>query len=172
MKKLPPEQHSATPQQVAWRLFLIFHAVAQRKIDDGLIKQNCISFDDYDVLITLNEAEGETLRMSALAEGVLLSNSGISRRVVRLVAQGLVHREQCSQDGRVFRVRLSRKGAKALDRAWVVYKGLIEQSFASLITDAEARNLGLIFDRVLNRIGGEQHQNLLKLQQTDAPRMA
>jgi DNA-binding MarR family transcriptional regulator len=160
----------SSPQQVAWRLFLTVHALAYRKIDSGLIEENCISFDDYDVLLTVNEAEGETLRMSALAEAVLLSNSGMSRRVARLVERGLLHREQCPHDGRVFRVRLSRKGRKALEKAWGVYKGLIEQSFASHLTDAEAEKQGEIFQRVLDRIGTEHHRGLLELQKTDAPK--
>ncbi len=158
------------PQQIAWRLFLTVHALAYRRIDEGLLAADCLSFDDYDVLLTLNEAEGETLRMSELAEAVLLSNSGMSRRVARLVERDLVHREQCSHDGRVFRVRLSRTGRTALDKSWKVYGGLIEETFASHVTCAEAKMLGLIFQRVLNRIGTEQHRGLLEAGVTDAPK--
>jgi hypothetical protein len=53
----------------------------------------------------------------------------------------------------------------------VVYKGLIENTFASHLTDAEAEKLGEIFQRVLDRIGNEQHQGLLEAQVTDAPRV-
>jgi len=162
---------AVAPQQVAWRLFLTVHALSCKKIDRGLLAKNCLSFDDYDVLLTVNEAEGETLQMSVLAEAVLLSNSGMSRRVARLVERGLLHREQCAQDGRVFRVRLSSRGRKELEKAWMVYKGLIENTFASHLTDAEAEKLGEIFQRVLDRIGNEQHQGLLEAQVTDAPRV-
>lgn len=166
----PPKLKSrVAPQQVAWRLYLTVHALSCRLIDKGLREQDCLSFDDYDVLLTVNEAEGETLPMSVLAEAVLLSNSGMSRRVARLVERGLLHREQCTEDGRVFRVRLSRKGRKELEKAWVVYKQLIEQSFASHVTDLEAEKLGEIFQRVLDRIGSEQHRGLLEARVTDAP---
>lgn len=160
----------AQPQQVAWRLFLTVHALAYRRIDEGLLAADCLSFDDYDVLLTVNEAEGETLRMSELAEAVLLSNSGMSRRVARLVERDLLHREQSSHDGRVFRVRLSRAGRKALDKSWNVYSGLIEETFASHLTSTEAKLLGSIFQRVLNRIGTEQHQGLLEAGMTDEPK--
>lgn len=161
----------APPQQVAWRLFLTVHALACRRIDSGLLAGKCISFDDYDVLLTVNEADGETLRMSELAEAVLLSNSGMSRRVARLVERGLLHRDQCAQDGRVFRVRLSRAGRKALDKAWGVYGGLIEESFAAHVSAGEARMLGKVFQRVLDRIGTDKHRDLLVAEVTDAPKL-
>lgn len=160
----------AQPQQVAWRLFLTVHALAYRRIDDGLVAKDCLSFDDYDVLLTLNESEGETLRMSELAEAVLLSNSGISRRVARLVERGLLHRDQCTVDGRVFRVRLSRAARKALDEAWDVYSGLIEDTFAAYVSDREAQELAGIFQRILDRIGTEKHRGLHAARATDEPK--
>jgi DNA-binding MarR family transcriptional regulator len=168
----PPtaQDPAAPPQQVAWRLFLTVHALAYRRIDDGLLDKDCLSFDDYDVLLTVNESEGETLRMSELAEAVLLSNSGMSRRVARLVERGLLHRDQCVQDGRVFRVRLSGAGRKALDKAWGVYSGLIEETFASHVSEAEAKSLARIFQRILDRIGSERHRGLLDAGVTDEPK--
>jgi DNA-binding MarR family transcriptional regulator len=160
---------SVEPQQVAWRLFLTVHALAYRRIDGGLAQAGCLSFDDYDVLLTVQEAKGETLMMSELAKAVLLSNSGMSRRVARLEERGLLHRDQCQEDGRVFRVRLSKAGLKALNEAWEVYRGLIEESFANHLSDREAKMLGEIFQRILDRIGTEQHRGLLEAGVTDSP---
>ena len=158
------------PQQVAWRLFLTVHALATRKIDADLLAAGVLSFDDYDVLLTVNETAGETMRMSELAEAVLLSNSGMTRRVARLVERGLLHREQCREDGRVFRVSLTRAGRRALVQTWEIYRGLIEDNFARHVTAAEARTLGGIFQRVLDRIGSAEHRGLLDAEVTDAPR--
>jgi DNA-binding MarR family transcriptional regulator len=166
------EKPKAQPQQTAWRLFLTVHALACRKIDDGLLGKGCLSFDDYDVLLTVNEAEGQTMRMSELAEAVLLSNSGMSRRVARLVERKLLHREQCERDGRVFRVRLTKAGVRALDRAWEVYGGLIDEVFASHLSGAEGKMLGGVFQRILDRIGTEKHRGLLQAGVTDSPRSA
>jgi DNA-binding MarR family transcriptional regulator len=159
-------------QQVAWRLFLTVHALASRKIDDRLIAEGCVSFDDYDVLLTVHEADGQTMRMSELAEAVLLSNSGMSRRVARLVERKLLHREQCERDGRVFRVRLSKAGLRALNQAWAVYGGLIGEVFADHLTGAEAEMLGKVYQRILERIGTEKHRGLLEAGVTDAPRQS
>jgi len=158
------------PQHVAWRLFLTVHAVACNRIDKNLQEAGVLSFDDYDVLLTVNEATNETLRMSELAEAVLLSKSGMSRRVTRLVERGLLKRDQSPQDGRVFRVRLTRAGHRALDATWDIYCQQIENDFAAHITQEEAETLGIIFQRMLDRMGAVEHANVLHNQVTDAPK--
>lgn len=102
LQQLSDIRNTTQSHQVAWRLLLTVHAHAYRQIDDELQKSGLLTFNDYDVLLTLNEAPKETLRMSELAEAVLLSNSGMSRRVTTLVNSGLVTRTQSRNDGRVF----------------------------------------------------------------------
>jgi len=170
MRPAPALPAKAAPQQVAWRLFLTVHALACRRIDAGLLAAGDISFDDYDVLLTLNEAPDETLRMSELAGAVLLSNSGMSRRVARLVERGLLHRAQCQEDGRVFRIRLSRAGRKALEKAWATYSGLIAETFATHLSGPEASVMAELFQRILDRTGNDHHRGLLAAGVTDAPK--
>ena len=59
-----------------------------------------MSLGDYDVLVHLSEADGGSLRMSELAERLLLSRSGLTRRVDGLVRAGWVERKACPDDGR------------------------------------------------------------------------
>ncbi len=54
-----------------------------------------LSLAEYDALLQLVNAPGRRLRMSVLAERVLLSRSGITRLVDRLVAAGFVERSAC-----------------------------------------------------------------------------
>ena len=42
------------PRQIAWRLLLTVHAHAYRRIDADLQRAGALSFDYYDVLLTLN----------------------------------------------------------------------------------------------------------------------
>lgn len=158
------------PRQIAWRLLLTVHAHAYRRIDADLQRAGVLSFDDYDVLLTLNEAENETLRMSELAEAVLLSNSGMSRRVTALVTAGLVTRKQSEHDGRVFRVKLTAKGSKALDATWKLYKPLIDDVFSRFLTEKEALVMAGLLQKILNGTGLARHRDLLKLGMTDAPK--
>lgn len=161
----------AEPHQIAWRLLLTIHAHAYREIDRELQAAGVLSFDDYDVLLTLNEAENETLRMSELAEAVLLSNSGMSRRVAALVSSGLVTRKQSKSDGRVFRVSLTAKGRRALDKTWEIYRPRIEEIFTKHLSDKEARTMAALLQKVLMGTGLEQHRGLLHEGMTDAPKI-
>jgi DNA-binding MarR family transcriptional regulator len=139
-----PDSH-----QVAWRVLLTAHSVLTRKVAQGLDAAGGISYDDYDVLLTLNEAEGRRLRMSDLAQLTLLSHSGISRAVTRLESEGLLKRERCETDGRGFYAVLKRRGQKALKAAWPCYRGLLEKHFASALGAAEAEQLAAVLHRVI-----------------------
>lgn len=168
-----PPAHPATltdSRQVAWRLLLTVHAHAYRRIDADLQRAGTLSFDDYDVLLTLNEAENETLRMSELAEAVLLSNSGMSRRVAALVSAGLVTRKQSERDGRVFRVTITAKGRKALDATWKRYKPLIDDVFSRFLSEKEALVMAGLLQKILSGTGLERHRDLLEKGMTDAPK--
>lgn len=170
MQAVPHSVVDSQAQHVAWRLLLTVHALACRRVDQALSDASCLSFDDYDVLLTVSEADDETMRMSELAQAVLLSNSGMSRRVARLVGRGLLHREQSMADGRVFRVSLSDAGRSALDEAWEVYREALDEAFIRWVTRDESRRMGRIFQRVLDRIGTSRHKGLLAAGMTDAPR--
>jgi DNA-binding MarR family transcriptional regulator len=91
-------------------------------VAQGLEAAGGISYDDYDVLLTLNEAVGRRLRMSDLARLTLLSHSGISRAVTRLESEGLLKRERCETDGRGFFAVLTKRGQKALKAAFTMLK--------------------------------------------------
>ena len=55
-----------------------------------------MSFAEYDALLTIAQAPGRRVRMGLLAEQVLLSKSGVTRLIDRLVNDGLVERSACS----------------------------------------------------------------------------
>lgn len=146
--------------QVAWRLFLHAHALLTKRVDAALLGAGRISFDTYDVLITLAEAEGGRLRMSELADATFFSNSGISRRVGRLEKEGFLRREGCENDGRVFYAVITETGRSALREAWPVYEKLIEDDFSKAMSAAEAKSLSGILKNVLKGLEAEVHTGI------------
>ena len=62
-------------QLAAWRLFLRAHARVIRRLEADLMAQHQLPLGSYDVLVQLVEAPDRRLRMSELAERVLLSRS-------------------------------------------------------------------------------------------------
>ena len=132
-----------------WRAFLTAHARLLERIDGRLAAADVLPLDWYDVLLALEEAEGNRLRMGELAQNTLLSRSGLTRLVDRIEAAGYLRRENCPSDRRGFFAVLTEAGLEARRRTWPVYSEAIRDLFARHLSDAEARTLHGIFARML-----------------------
>src|SRR2546429_4826656 len=97
----------------AWTSLLQAHATLLRKLETDLEKETGLSLADFDVLAQLAVAGGE-LRMTELADRALISRSGMTRRVARLVDDGLVRRANADKDARGVVVRLTAAGVDRL----------------------------------------------------------
>lgn len=154
---------------VAWRLLLTVHALLKERVDEGLKTTKGISYDDYDVLITINESAGQRLRLSELAELTLFSHSGISRCVTRLEAEGLLRRERSETDGRGYYACLTRAGRQSLLEMWPRYRRLIERDFSSKMTEEEAEQLAKLLHRLIDSLGDSRFNHVYPDRLTDAP---
>ena len=88
----------------AWTSLLRSHATLVRRLETDLQRETGLALADFDVLAQLALADGE-LRMSELADRALISRSGMTRRVARLVEEGLVRRAN-ADGGRAGRRRV------------------------------------------------------------------
>jgi DNA-binding MarR family transcriptional regulator len=145
-----PVPHSATvnqpilmpddPGMLAWRTFLTAHATVIRRLDAELEERESLALSDFDVLAQLHFAGG-TLRMRDLADSVLLSRSGMTRRVDRLEAAGFVTREACETDRRGSMASLTVQGRDRLLRALPVHIQGISDHFLALLGEDELDSL-------------------------------
>jgi DNA-binding MarR family transcriptional regulator len=104
-------------QQEAWRTFLSVHSRLLARLDAELQADHAISLPDYEVLVHLSEATGQQLRMAELADRLLLSPSGLTRRLDGLVRDGLVERRACPSDRRGSLAFLTQGGRETLEKA-------------------------------------------------------
>ena len=88
-----------------------------RELERELQAEQNLALTDYDVLVQLAAADERRLRMSELADRLLLSRSGATRLVDRLVAEGLVERVICESDRRGQWASLTDAGQDRLRRA-------------------------------------------------------
>jgi DNA-binding MarR family transcriptional regulator len=131
----------------AWRSLLQAHATLFRRLDVDLAQQTGLSLGDFDVLGQLATAGGE-LRMSELAARTLRSRSGMTRRVARMVDEGLVQRTSDESDARGVVVALTDAGiARLAETAPVHLRGVVEL-FVSQLTDRELAALKAALDKV------------------------
>src|ERR1700694_2244185 len=94
----------------AWGTLLEAHATLMRQLQTDLVKKTGFDLNDFDVTSQLAQAGGR-LRMTDLAARVFSSRSGLTRRIDRLVEEGLVSRTSADGDARGVVVTLTDAGA-------------------------------------------------------------
>jgi DNA-binding MarR family transcriptional regulator len=133
----------------AWRGMLQVHASVTRRLDAQMHAEHGLSVSAYEVLMFLADADGQRLRMAEIADRILLSRSGLTRLVDRLVAQGLVVRNACADDGRGSFAELTVAGGEKLAAARRTHLEGVREFFLGRLTDEDQRALGDAWDRVL-----------------------
>ena len=83
--------------RAAWQALIRAHATLMRQLATDLVDDIGLTLGDFDVLAQLGQAGGE-LRISELAAQAYSSRSGMTRRVDRLVDEGLVTRTNSEAD--------------------------------------------------------------------------
>jgi DNA-binding MarR family transcriptional regulator len=133
----------------AWVGFLRAHHVLVADLDDELRREHGLPLTSFDVLAQLDNAPGRQLRMSELADAVLLSRSGLTRLVERLESRGLIERRECSEDARGAFAVLTEEGAARLRDARGTHLAGVRERFLERFDEQELRRLGQLWDRVL-----------------------
>lgn len=145
--------HADDPVIAPWRTFLHAHARVTRRLDDELRREHGMSLAEYDALLQLATTAGRRLRMNQLAERVLLSRSGVTRLIDRLVEDGSVERSSCLEDARGAEAVLTPAGLERLRQASATHLRGIQRWFVAPIAveDREAIERGL--GRVVTALG-------------------
>src|SRR3954449_7882566 len=134
--------HELAPQELgAWRGLLRVHSALVKALDAELLATHDLPLTSYEVLINLQAAPGRRRRMAELADGVLLSRSGMTRLVDRLEREGLLERDACTDDGRGTYAVLTEKGEACLARARPTHLDDVRERFLRHFTQHELATL-------------------------------
>lgn len=128
---------------------LATHSRLTALLDAELERDHDLSLSAYEVLMNLADAPAGRMRMSELADRLLLSRSGITRLADRLVARGLIERERCSDDGRGYNAQLTTQGRAVVDAARPDHLAAVRRIFLSQLGPDEIEALGRIWERLL-----------------------
>ena len=137
------------PRIGTWRDFLVAHARLQRLLDEELRAEHDLSLAEYDALLQLAEAPGRRLRMHQLADRVVLSRSGITRLIDRLLADGAVERSLCATDARGAEAVLTAAGLDRLREASRTHLRGISHHFLDVIPPDDLTAVGQAMGAVL-----------------------
>lgn len=147
------EARLTTDELAAWRGFLQTHARLTRRLDEELRAAHDLPLTSYDVLVQLGGAPGSQMRMSELADAVLLSRSGLTRLVDRLERQGLLERRECPDDARGSLAALTDAGAARLAEARPTHLAGVRRLFLEPLGEPERRQMSAVWEQ-LSRAGG------------------
>lgn len=107
-----------------------------------------ISFNEYDVMLTLSNAPDRRLRIRDLNRDILLTQPSVSRMVDRLATRGLVNKLQDPDDARGVVVELSSAGCGLFRRLAVTHIRSINERVGSALNDEEMRTLVTLCDKL------------------------
>lgn len=132
----------------AWRGMLRVHASMTRQLDQELVRAHELPLSSYEVLLFLADAPEGRMRMSELADGVLLSRSGLTRLVDRLERAELLERERSHDDARGWFATITPKGRELFADARETHLAGVRDRFLVHFSREELRELGRLWERV------------------------
>ncbi|MDQ3611014.1 MAG: MarR family transcriptional regulator [Actinomycetota bacterium] len=134
----------------AWRTFLRAHATVVRRLEAELVAEHDLPLASYDVLVQLSEATDGRLRMTELADRVLLSRSGLSRLADRLERDALIERTACPNDARGTLAVLTPAGLARLRAAWPTHLRGVAEHVTGRLSAAELVRLTELLAKLLD----------------------
>ena len=142
-----PATSLAPHELAAWRGVLEVHARVTHQLDAQMHAEHGLSLSAYEVLMFLADAPEHRLRMSEIADRVLLSRSGCTRLVDRLADQGYVTRCAASNDGRGLYAELTEAGLTKITAARMTHHEGIRRFFLDRLTVTDQIALGDVWTR-------------------------
>lgn len=130
-----------TDASETWRALLTAFSSVQARLADEMEELTGLPLEHYEILLMLARAEAGEMRPSDIAAQRRLSRSGATRLVDRLVADGLVERRRCDEDGRGSLVGLTATGEELFRTAGRLHLRGIEEHVGSHLDADEMAEL-------------------------------
>ncbi len=124
------------------------HSQLVRTLDADLAREHDLPLSSYEVLLYLNDSDGGRMRMSELADSVLISRSGLTRLVDRLERQGLLKRERCTSDARGLFAEITPEGRRLFAQARQTHLDGVRRLFLERFSRDELRTFGGLWQKL------------------------
>lgn len=147
--------HQASPALDAWARLLRGHAAATRALSADLVLEHGLTINDYEALLLLSRAEGNLMRRVDLAEGLLLTPSGVTRLLDGLERAGYVDKATCESDARVTYAVLTEAGREKLEDASRSHVAATRALFEERFSEEELAQLADLLGRLPGAAGAD-----------------
>jgi DNA-binding MarR family transcriptional regulator len=131
-----------------WQAFLAVHRRVVDQLSAQMLTDHRLPLESFDVLIHLAEVPDKRLRQRDLRDRLLLSESGVSRLLVRMEKAGLLERRPAGEDRRGVEVVLTGEGAAVLATAVESHLDLVRYLFTDRLTATDR----VALDHILTKL--------------------
>ncbi|MFF7989572.1 MarR family winged helix-turn-helix transcriptional regulator [Kitasatospora xanthocidica] len=139
-------------EMAAWRGFVVASNLLNRRLERQLKEDSGLSHQQYEILVHLSAAPGDSLRMTELADKLVTSKSGLTYQVTQLERMGLVARRSCPSDVRGVFAELTEQGREMLRQAAPGHVALVRELLIDVLTREQlavlAEGLGAVSARL------------------------
>ena len=139
----PDSQKMAT-----WEALIRTVGSLLKTFEQELQEAEALPLSWYDVLIQLSAASEGRLRMQALTNSVVLSNSGLTRLLDRMERAGLVRREPSPEDRRGYYAIITDQGSQLYSRSKRIHEQGIHEHFTLYLNEADVQALRAVIEKV------------------------
>ncbi|MFJ6616829.1 MarR family winged helix-turn-helix transcriptional regulator [Kitasatospora sp. NPDC091335] len=139
-------------EAAAWRGFVTASNLLNRRLERQLKEDSGLSHQQYEILVHLSAAPGDSLRMTELADKLVTSKSGLTYQVTQLERTGLVARRSCPSDVRGVIAELTDQGREMLRLAAPGHVALVRELLIDVLSREQlamlAEGLGAVSARL------------------------
>jgi DNA-binding MarR family transcriptional regulator len=135
----------------AFLALLRTHARLKDQLELDVRRNGGLSVARYDVLMQLDMAGGR-LRLSDLAQAVVLSPSGLSKLLDRMQESGLVERQPDPDDARSTFAAITRHGRGVVTKTRPRHHTFLQHAFGDVLDDRDLADLTRIMARLDARL--------------------
>ncbi|MFI1035425.1 MarR family winged helix-turn-helix transcriptional regulator [Streptomyces sp. NPDC020951] len=139
-------------EQQTWQGFIAMQAALVGRLNAHLQKHSKLSSADYSVLVALSEAPGGRAKAVTLSKETGWEKSRLSHHLSRMERRGLLHRQECPEDGRYSDVVLTSAGRSAIEAAAPCHVAHVRKWFIDTMTPEQLTAFGAMCEAVAARV--------------------
>ncbi|HEX4559294.1 MAG TPA: MarR family winged helix-turn-helix transcriptional regulator [Mycobacterium sp.] len=135
-------------ETMLWQSFLRAHRTIVEELAAQMLRDHNLPLEWFDILIHLSDVPDGTLRQRVLRDRLLLSESGVSRLLLRMATAGLITRSPADDDRRGMAITMTPKGRSAILAATESHLELVSALFTDRLTTTDRSSLSRILPKL------------------------